>query len=555
MNKKVGVIVGLAAVILFGVGAVIVWGGLSATKRSMVQSPQNQPQGKVQAAAAKTVTLTVKEGTDDSAKVVEAQQKLAKLFLDYRDAQLMTNGLLLMDPSANSKEDYLKFNRETIDKWKAVEADADAIGALAQVGYWPNFQAIADAVIPAAHAQENAEVELGMPRWDQVDMVKSAVPKAKILELVKATFGVSAKEAQKILEEHYQASSVNYASNAAWYDRASKTSQAINTGCKVGLFIGGAVITAGGTAVLTMPVGAAVATGFGSSLTAGGAAVIGIGGVDTVLEINEQGAQLFLGDSQSSESFAAMRKPLAPITTLLAIKDLRADGLSNPGNIYNAYDVSAQAWDAGKEVMNMFLTPDGKVVVTNVDPATLKAMSKEELMKKLPAGKVYKELSREEVEKMVSDMQNTAPYQHFGSYLGKMDIPFNFNGAIYHFDAEVRGTVSKTGEVKLQISDKGSFSYGVQGVPATANYTMKGESVGTMDNEGNIKTSGKFNTSVSVDIPGIENLPPQVRSQLNGGSSGVVTMNGAVSDKVIGGEVTFSAGGKSETGTWSAEVQ
>lgn len=555
-SKKI-VISLLATIVLVFIAIVAVGYSTSSDKPSGTQQPSavDQATGSVTG-----IEVAVEQGTDDPVKVVDAQRKLAKLFVDYRDAQLMTNGLLLMDPSQNSKEDYLKFNRDAIDKWKSVEADAQAIDTIESTSQaWSQplagLMRMVDGLIPAAQAQENSEVELQIPKWDQVEMLRSAIPKAKILQLVQGSFGVTAKEAQKILEEHYQSASDHYVKDAQWYDTASKTSQGINTTCKVGLFIGGAVITAGGTAVLTMPASAAIATGFGSSISAGGAAVIGIGGVDTALEINEQGAQLIFGDGQSAESFAAMRKPLAPVTTILAIKDLRVDGLSNPGNLYNAYDLSAQAFDVGKSAVNMFLTPEGKVVVTNIDPAKLKTMSKEDLLKQLPAGHIYKELSKEEVEKMVSALQDTAAFRSFGTYLGEMQVPYAFNGTTYHFDPEVRGTVSRTGEVSFQFTAKGSFSYSVQSYPATANYTMKGDTKGMMDKDGNIKADGKFYTTVSVDIPGIENLPPEIRSQLNGGSSGNVSMDGKVGDKALDGGVTFSAGGKSESGTWSAKVQ
>jgi len=88
------------------------------------------------------------------------------------------------------------------------------------------------------------EVKLVPTTWENIDAIKAMIPSAKILTLVQNAFGTTAKEAKKIIEDHYQAETANYNNKDAFYAKAATTAQAISTVSKVALFIGGAVITA-----------------------------------------------------------------------------------------------------------------------------------------------------------------------------------------------------------------------------------------------------------------------------------------------------------------------
>ena len=68
-------------------------------------------------------------------------------------------------------------------------------------------------------------------------MIKSIVPNAKILGLVQKLFGVTAREASNLIQQHFSDESASYNNAENFYATSAYTAQAVSTASKVALFV------------------------------------------------------------------------------------------------------------------------------------------------------------------------------------------------------------------------------------------------------------------------------------------------------------------------------
>jgi len=351
-----------------------------------------------------TGTITVQTGTDDPAKVVDIEQKLTTLFLDYRDAQLETNALLLIDPTQTTPEKYAQFGAKVVSDWKNIEDESNNLTV--SNGLFNMFNMLLG--IPKAFAAnsnqkqptnitfgsgdyasvdlsnhklsggDNSEVGIVPGKWETVNAIHAMVPKASTLTTVQNVFGTTARSAQTILADHNTSEANNFNNTAAWYQKASTTATAVNTASKVSLFVGGAIITAGGSAVLAGPAGAAIATGFGANVGVVGGTVIVANGVGVVLEVGKNSASLGFATEKTAATFSSASDAYQPVSDVLAIAGLNS-GTTDPGNLYAIYDFSAR----GYALVTADLAKDGKTIVirANQPPPTFYAPTLDGLIK------------------------------------------------------------------------------------------------------------------------------------------------------------------------------
>ncbi len=538
------------------------------------------------------VTVQIQQGADPVEQVNAVQAKLAELFLNYRSAQLGTNALLLVDPTSTPLSWFQELAQKVIVQWALVEKNTQELGTLLppETSFLvprvyavdepqliinddtkfndkaPLFELNDKALADIANSAKNldamyvpkdisndGEVKLVPTTRENIDAIKAKVPSAKILTLVQNAFGVTAKEAKNLIEEHYQAETVNYNNSDAFYAKAATTAQAISTVSKVALFIGGAVITAWGSAVAWGALGTTtLGTAFGSSLSAWQGTTIAIGGVSTVCAIGEDGVALGFADAETSASFKVMGEKLWPINTVLNLMDLK-DGLWNPNNLVTVYEWGKYGLDKASGFLNMNV--QGDQIKINAKPTTYPELTPDGLTKQLPMGYGYRLIVTANGEQIYTNEWNIpAPVEQkassMGSYAGKITMSYNFNGSINPIEMDAHLVITSAGEATLTFDDKWSIGYGVEGMQMTANYTVKGQAKGTIDKEGVISLNGNFSSTVEVQLPPeVSNaMPPEYKARLNNGSAGTVSATLKWEDNLINGTVSMSANGITQQG-------
>jgi len=521
------------------------------------------------------VDIKVTQGTGDTKQVVTFQKALVKVALDYKEAQILTNAVLLTKLQSVKKEDYKALCDKAVQKWADVQKDAKALEPFtvehkttnADTGNISNafstkdlVNTLRDAVLIYPAYAEETEVQLDMPRWDKVNMITKAAPSANTVKIVQSIFGTTAKDAQKIMEQHYQDEAAAWGNWIKGYDIASKTAQSIKTASKVGLFIGGAVITAGGTAVLTMPAGAAIATGFGSSVGAVGGTVIAVNGVDMALEVSENTANLAFSDGKLGAQYTQARDTISPLTTLLSVVDLKS-GMENPGNLYTIYDLGSNVLSSGYDYFTLSVANNqvkgAADYRTNMPSMSLNA---DGMLKQLPNNMVYlvatdqplppKYPTADELKKM---------FPNFGVYRGTAKFDTTVMDKKMTLTADLTVTVSKQGDVSFKFSDKGNIPYLIPGSneAMSADYTFDGEFTGKMADD-KLQTSGGFNNWAKVNLPAqyAAYLPPEMKAKLSNTAKGTGhAEGGSVGLGGLEGTITLTGNGKTVQGTWQAQME
>ncbi|GEM_PF-2756081 len=419
-------------------------------------------------------TIIVKTGTDDPARVVDIQQKLVTLFVDYRNAQINTNALLMIDPEQTTPEKYNEFAMNVVGHWMAVENDANELlppeeAYLRFFGIDKVLAATSSEMVPVnipfkssdyksvdlsdhklsknVSAPDNSEVKIVPTNWDNVKALQAVVPDKSTLSAVKDVFGTTARDAQKILEDHNNSIVNVYNNKAEFYKKASTTALAINQASKVGLFIGGTIITAGGAAVVGAPLGTALATGCGANVSALGGTVIVANGVGVVLELGKNSATLGFATEKTAAVFSSASDAYQPVSNILAITGLNS-GMQDPGNLYSIYDFSAQGYD----LVNAILSQDGKTILirTNQGPPTFEAPSLSGLFQNaFPSDFQYR----------IPDVQNVPAINYQPPAANSVLPPESFSAGLGSWYEEVWFKKASSGG-EVTTSDKGATFFG-----------------------------------------------------------------------------------------------
>ena len=551
-SKKAGIMtivltVLATAVVVFVILAVI--GSRSpSSKTPTTQTPS----------ATAPVTRPIVKGTDDPKRVVSVDKALAKLLVDYRDAQIMSNALFLVKLEETKLEDYKSFCDQVIAKWTDVEADSAALDPYAKEQVTLR-RSVRDLFrIPAAQAQET-EVQLEMPKWDKVAIVKAAAPSISTIKLVQDQFGGTAKEAKDLIEQHYQAEAKSWGNWATGFDIASKSAQTLKTTSKVALFVGGTVITAGGAAVLTMPAGAALATGFAApvaSLGYVGGTITAINGADTILAVNETVSSVAFGDEKSAAVFAEMQKKISPLTTVVGIVSLK-DGMDDPGNLVTAYDWASWGYDK----LTADVSSDSVTFHPGTLPVSMPSLTSDGLLNTYVVPNTpYRIVFMSPNAPAATQPTATQPATPIaiapaGTYAGnatfKVAIP-QIGTRTFTYDLTV--TVDVDGSTAFDIKGGGTMTFSpIPQMTITYPYSLSSKLEGTTDANGTTGGTGSFTSSAKVIFPKNVPMPPEYQN-LNSTATGNATAKGSISAGSGSGTITLSAsnGSTPVTGTWEA---
>ncbi len=207
--------------------------------------------------------------------------------------------------------------------------------------------------------------------------------------------GTDAKAAYEQLVLAQEIINSDAMADADFYDKLTKIAQGTKTACKVGLFVGGAVITGGGSL-------SALA---GSSVTLGQAGSLVLSGVDCIVDVAATSSSIILGEkNRVTVGFDEIKDILAPITAVIGFNGLN---LKDTAGSIDYIGNSLVDWFYENKIMGIKIDDEDEateVVIKPIDIAEKTEVEINEIMTKegffLPEEQVTKvepTLAREEL--------------------------------------------------------------------------------------------------------------------------------------------------------------
>ncbi len=252
-----------------------------------------------------------------------------KLIEDYADATYLFSAILHVNPEKTSYSKWQDWIKKNQIEWAKIEKNSkNLLTKINQIS-----------IINSVYAQE--EVELAIPKQtleaelekifkENIKFTAEKAPKGEKIKKVMETFNLSAKEAQKILEELYQLDAKTYEEKAKFYEKTAKFLSHLKTTSFIAVATGGIILSAGEVLAAS------------SLITKGvGFLTLSIEGADVVLAIGEEGAEI-LDNRKWKTAFVEAREFLGPVTDIMAFVDLK-EGLKTAGNWITLYNYGKTA--------------------------------------------------------------------------------------------------------------------------------------------------------------------------------------------------------------------
>jgi hypothetical protein len=282
--------------------------------------------------------------TSDNAELENAEQQVLESTLaiskNYLTLHLLTEEALTKHDRYNDYEDWKEDISEIIIAWGAINEQATYLEGLAKdfakkEARSQSLSRLTERLITPARAMTSAEI---------TDIYDKA-PYGKKIQTLAQFLGTDAKRAQLILnsaQDDIQRSVWGEEGDA--YQKMENTAIVVKDGCKVAGFVGGVVLSGG-------------AAGFAASGVVAKTAVI-VGGVDLVLEVGEDGANIALGDNNKvAQVIGEVRSVTEPVAGMLTIVNI-------PGNLSTAADKLGAITFGAEQIVS--LAQDGKVIGINL---------------------------------------------------------------------------------------------------------------------------------------------------------------------------------------------
>jgi len=273
--------------------------------------------------------------------------KLKNLLQEYADATYLFSAILNTNPEKVSFEDWKKFIEENKTQWEKLEKESkEFLENLEKESQKESF------ILPVFAAEE---VELGIPKEvlekelenifrEGIKITAEEAPRGEKIKSVMETFNLSAKEAQKILEDLYQTEAKEYENKAKFYGKMAKISKEVKDISFLTVAAGG-VILSGGEVLAAKSI---LAKGVGY-LT------LSLEGADLALAIGEKGAEI-IDNRKWQTAFSQAQENLGVITNVLAFVELK-EGLKKAGNLITIYNFAETANSFLKEAEKIKGTP------------------------------------------------------------------------------------------------------------------------------------------------------------------------------------------------------
>lgn len=280
----------------------------------------------------------------ETTKVEVAEQQVLESTLaiskNYLTLHFLTEEALTKHDRYYDYEEWQEDISEIIIAWGAISEQATYLEEIAKDLSKKEAKAqsqfkLAEHLITPVKALTSAEI---------TDIYDKA-PHGKKIQTLAKFLGTDAKRAQLILN-----SSQDEIQQAVWgeegdaYQKMENTAIVVKDGCKVAGFVGGIALTGG-------------AAGFAASGVVAKTAVI-VGGVDLVLEVGEDGANMALGDNNKvAQVVGELRSVTEPAAGLLTIVNI-------PGNLSSAADKLGAITFGAEQIVS--LAQDGNVIGINL---------------------------------------------------------------------------------------------------------------------------------------------------------------------------------------------
>ncbi len=303
----------------------------------------------------------VAEGTNwTEEQNINLQQSLIDISEKYLEAVLLTNEVFTTNMSATTYGEWKEKTNKAEQLWQEIQTDSVTFNNLlnelgvpqeAQVFVPDNIEK--DKLLGSvayAESKVTATPELGA-----VTAVFDSASHGQKLRTVMEVFGWDAKRAlaQVQLEQ-------NLLEAEAWdkagdtYQRWETAARALKDTCKVTVFVGANIITAGGAT-------AAVTLGQGTILAISGASLALEVGEDVYIAMGREEDAVFLRDTQKAI------KPVTEIISIISLKDI-----GDPNNLFYITDKAGQLYEFAKDGYVKITKKGNKIIISNEKPEGIK---------------------------------------------------------------------------------------------------------------------------------------------------------------------------------------
>jgi len=396
----------------------------------------------------------VAEGTNwTKEQNINLQQSLIDISEKYLAAVLLTNEVFTTDMSVTTYEEWKEKIDEAEQLWQEIQVDdVEFNNLLNELGvsqgeqvFVPNIEkgSLFGSIV---YAESKA---IGTPELGAVTAVFDSASHGQKLRTVMDVFGWDAKRAlaQIQLEQ-------NLLEAEAWnkegdtYQRWETAAKVLKDTCKVTVFVGANIITAGGaTAALTL--------GQGTILAVSGASLALEVGEDVYIAMGREGDAAFLRDAQEA---------IRPVTEIVSIISLK--NLGDLNNLFYITDKTGQLYEFAKNGYVKITKKGDQIIISNEKPNVIIGGNDQnkEKQKNLEGTSEHDEPGVQN-QQQTSNQQNTGPVE---SKIVPLDIPqgtmylegvLEFPGDTYNF-AGGGSTAKYVGNGSITFSIDMTDSYG-----------------------------------------------------------------------------------------------
>lgn len=239
--------------------------------------------------------------------VSKATNNTVSLFIK---ASLLNEKLFTMDIDKVGMDEWIKTRNEASETWDKVYQNSLTMQYAADRFISDVEEKMENSML----ASNGNSLEWAEKIQNQFDAIKSA---QKLKEFSKQ-LGVDAKQAFEILKLSSEIVHGDAMADEAFYKNLELIARTTKTASKVGLFIGGTIITAG------------MSTAAAGTLYLGEAAGVVVSGVDVILDVSSLGSAIIVGENDKvTMTFDKMKDDFAPVSSIFGLSDFGGADLGN----------------------------------------------------------------------------------------------------------------------------------------------------------------------------------------------------------------------------------
>ncbi len=507
--------------------------------------------------------IKIQEHIWDESLVIDFQQKLANLIVNYSNAQLATNIFFAVDPEKMPLEDYIDFGKNLVLQREFVEENANEIWNILITKNHNFWWKIKNRIIPIAIAQNfeinnnsksfndaplnmfspddfqisndlmsnfvlqpNTDytdgwaksVTIDQDKRSQVEAIRWKMPELWILNTVQAVFWTTAQDAKALIDEHYKSAAEYYNDKAKFFENAAKQSEKAKTLSKVTLYVGWGVLTAWWSTILTTPTlwGALVAWMW-SSIWLTKWTLITLWWVSAILDVWANSATIWLATTWTAATFKELKDAYKPISTTLSLIDLK-DWLNNPWNLMTIYEL----WSDWLEYLTMRLDNDN-LMISHQNPWQ-NYINEDGILKYIPQNMINNLVSPEEIkqitknqEKLINEKkeQKEKALGNVGVYKWTTKLESNIQWQKVTFNLETQMLIWNDWYVNIKFDWQDKVHQNVQWISMSFDYIFNWEAIWSILLDWkDLNANWDFTSHAKMNLPKWMHIPPEYLAQM-----------------------------------------